>query len=411
MSVQMLSAHSGSKVLTIGFDPMDELRHLSSRKELQCPVCGSVVILRAASVRTPHFAHLPNAVCSAEHFEPETEEHLSGKLLLARWLRDCLPNAEVIVEAYLPQTGQRADVLVRLETPKEGVEGIAFEFQCASLSAEKWKHRHKQYQSQKITDIWILGGSRLSFTTHPSGSGELVTIKTTTLERTLLAEGHPLLFFHSIKTDTEVGKLIRFRPKEPLDLRLPSGSLIRRLLTLSPFPWNLVEGERKPPVLAEPPINAHQSGKVVEQTDEDAVKGEGMREWIQNRYRFDIANLPEVFDAELPHDSAIPCTPRTWRAAVYFRFIHQQVGFNWSHFTVVAWAEANLPQRKPFKRWALQRLLLEVRCLFVAVGFLLPHQKLNLDTIRVTGDLLTIHQFPQREEAERLVRIRLLPEN
>src|SRR5207247_1451574 len=102
---------------------------------LTCPGCGAVVVLHAGAVRAHHFAHLPGAVCNLPQTEPETEEHRAGKLLLARWLRERLPDAEIVVEAYLPETGQRADVLAQLPGRGRNVRRIALEFQCANLSA------------------------------------------------------------------------------------------------------------------------------------------------------------------------------------------------------------------------------------------------------------------------------------
>ena len=160
-----LSAQWGERRVTIGIDAPAELRRLSSARQLTCPGCKATVILHAGSVRTHHFAHLPGAVCTAPLTEPETEEHLSGKLLIARWLHACLPDAQIIVEAHIPETNQRADILVIIPalpipahlTSKVG-QRIAIEYQCANMQAREWQRRHRLYRSIGIQDLWILGG-------------------------------------------------------------------------------------------------------------------------------------------------------------------------------------------------------------------------------------------------------------
>ena len=149
----LLVAHHGKTRVTIGLDAPETLRLLSDARSLTCPGCAGTVILHAGTVRAHHFAHLPGAVCSLPTSEPETEEHRAGKLLLAAWLRSCLPESDVLIEAFLPATRQRADVLVILPDRSR----IALEYQCAQLSAREWRRRHKQYRDAGIRDLWVLG--------------------------------------------------------------------------------------------------------------------------------------------------------------------------------------------------------------------------------------------------------------
>ena len=200
-----LSAQWNHQRVTIGLTPPDELRRLSNARLLTCPGCGSPVILHAGSVRAHHFAHLPGAICSAPQSEPETEEHRAGKLLLAQWLRACLPDADIVVEAHIPETNQRADILVVLSPHQPRLnfnaqtfpirdlaasathapspanaphvqdrthtrfvapvatksQRIAIEYQCANMPAKEWRRRHQLYRNAGIQDLWLLGGSRL----------------------------------------------------------------------------------------------------------------------------------------------------------------------------------------------------------------------------------------------------------
>src|SRR5262249_43142927 len=150
----------------------------------------------------------PGAVCSLPQTEPETEEHRAGKLLLASWLRERLPGTEIVLEAHLPETGQRADVLLIL--PWEGkTRRVALEYQCANLSAREWRRRHRLYRQAGIEDLWLLGGSRLHRETDAEGR---TTLRTGELERALLWDSAPLLFLDSIGEHLPSDSLARFRP-------------------------------------------------------------------------------------------------------------------------------------------------------------------------------------------------------
>src|SRR5919201_2611983 len=108
----MLSADAGGSRVAIGRDPLAELRRLSDGRRLTCPTCGALVVLKAGTVIAPHFAHLPGSVCSHPDAEPESDAHRAGKALLAGWLAACFPEAVITLEAAIPETGQRTDLLL-----------------------------------------------------------------------------------------------------------------------------------------------------------------------------------------------------------------------------------------------------------------------------------------------------------
>lgn len=128
------------------------LKSLSSNKELYCPHCQKNVFFRGGSKRIHHFYHEAHVECSYTG-EPETQEHLSGKLAIYNWLKKQYPNADIALEKRIIKTHQIADVYVDF-----GNEQIfAFEIQCAELSVEKWIERHRLYKLAGIKDIWLFG--------------------------------------------------------------------------------------------------------------------------------------------------------------------------------------------------------------------------------------------------------------
>jgi competence protein CoiA len=125
--------------------------HLISLKKdftFYCPGCKLQVLIKAGSIKIPHFAHLNNSACSVSS-EPESEYHLLGKIKIFQWLQ--LQKLNAVLEAYIPEVNQRADILVKI-----GSRTYAVEFQCSVIPEHDFCKRTEAYIQQNITPIWIL---------------------------------------------------------------------------------------------------------------------------------------------------------------------------------------------------------------------------------------------------------------
>lgn len=111
-----------------------------------CPACEEEVILKSGAIKQAHFAHRSLENCSV-FSENESEEHLSGKLFFAEWCNYYQIPYEI--EAYLPELNQRPDVLIDGQ--------YAIEFQCSSLSIERFCERTQMYQEHGYHVIWVVG--------------------------------------------------------------------------------------------------------------------------------------------------------------------------------------------------------------------------------------------------------------
>lgn len=131
----------------------NELKELRAKQQFLCPACDSKVTLKLGSKRQWHFAHFNHSMCRLS-LEPESPYHLSGKLQLYHWL--VKQNIPVSLEVYLPLIQQRPDLLCKV-----GNQLFAIEFQCSSLSEERYQQRTKGYQQIGIIPIWVIGGNRL----------------------------------------------------------------------------------------------------------------------------------------------------------------------------------------------------------------------------------------------------------
>lgn len=421
-----LAAQWGAIRVTIGLTPPDELRRLSNARLLTCPGCGSSVILHAGTVRAHHFAHLPGAVCTAPQTEPETEEHRAGKLLIAQWLRICLPAADIIVEAHIPETNQRADVLVIVSQQQR----IAIEYQCANMTAREWRRRHELYRSVDIQDLWLLGGSRLLRETAPVSNSNATgqqsnpkpapanislptatpaatILRTHELERGLLWDGAPLLFLDAIGEQLPIAMLARFRPNPDAQAMRPAGRLVTRLLLELPFPFALLDW---PNNLQPDSPNASDKGKGIRGKDttnhQPPATNHQLWNWLAQRHRITPLTLDGFFGLPIKHEAVFACENRAWQAAIYYRFIHRRVEDRWWLAEVETWTRAYLPLTFPVNLKHLQSALAEYQELLAAAGFLSLPRGYNRANATVTADLMTLPAPPDPQETLRLARYR-----
>jgi hypothetical protein len=398
--------------VTIGWDAPELLRDLSDARRLTCPACDATVVLHAGSVRAHHFAHLPGAVCSMPQAEPETEEHRAGKLLLARWLRERLPDAEVTIEAYLPATSQRADILLRTVSRSGEERTVALEYQCANLTAREWQRRHRLYRDSGIEDLWILGGSRCAYVpTAPdslenAGSTEAGrrALRTGELERAMLAAGAPLLFLDAVGTLLPEGTLARFRPAPGAQAVRPDGRLSARPLLGLTFPWGLLDWELT--ASAGQPVAS--AGRADSPRSDAAPRssGEQLWQWLEQRYRVTPASLSPLFGIPAQGQEVVLCEAPLWQAAVYYRFIHQRVGGGWWLQEVETWARAYLPLASPLPIRKLRSALRVLQEFFAAAGLLTLPSGYSRSNARVAADLSTLPAPPDRVDAMRLAGYR-----
>lgn len=144
----------GEKVASLQNDKKF-LRKLSNERKLYCPYCHANLIFHAGTQRIYHFKHY-HSECTFET-EPETVEHLMGKVTIYNWLKGFMvgryPSAIIETEYRIEETNQIADVYFE---PKPNVLFV-FEIQCSPMRIEEWKRRKQLYRNAGITDIWIFG--------------------------------------------------------------------------------------------------------------------------------------------------------------------------------------------------------------------------------------------------------------
>ena len=149
-----IAINSNGKKQFAFHEDKERLYSLAKAKELYCPHCQKNVFFRGGTKKIHHFYHERHVECSFVG-EPETQEHLSGKLAIYNWVKEKYPNAYVALEERIIKTNQIADVYADFGNGHK----FAFEIQCAEQTAEKWLERRKLYAIAGIKDIWLFGAN------------------------------------------------------------------------------------------------------------------------------------------------------------------------------------------------------------------------------------------------------------
>lgn len=113
------------------------------------------MIYRHGLKNRAHFAH--QSVCTYPYYEPETEEHLKGKRLIKKWLESLFPNNVTLMEYYVKDARQRADVMTIFPDGHR----LCVEFQCSVITEETWRKRYAEYKKANISQVWLIGSTLL----------------------------------------------------------------------------------------------------------------------------------------------------------------------------------------------------------------------------------------------------------
>jgi len=146
----MLVAIMDNKYISLTGDySREQLLRLRKQRKFICPQCKSELQLKVGKVKTPHFAHLPDAVCHNLFSEGESETHLLGKLALYDFFKKA--NKNVLLEPYLSTLDQRPDLFVK---DQNGL--YAIEFQCSTIDSDLFLKRNLGYIENGIQPFWLL---------------------------------------------------------------------------------------------------------------------------------------------------------------------------------------------------------------------------------------------------------------
>ncbi|BAU29740.1 uncharacterized protein DUF3895 [Aneurinibacillus soli] len=321
----------------------DWLRQLTNvEKRVICPECKEQMVFRAGRLRRAHFAHQPKVVCTYPYYEPETKEHLEGKLLLYNKLRGLFPKSQVEIEHRIEETNQRSDVIV---IHPDG-EKWAFEFQCYKISGEAWLQRHRLYKKAGIKDFWVLGDSihRYGKTDHEEDKEKHRLVE---LEQVIYKHTAHL---HYINTEQKIFRYIKNGDLDTTLLYYPTELIIPlQNVTINKQRWwsreiellyikeeaerkrkeeeKRQEQERKQTEIEQ----ARQRYKAIVQERRQLTKSMTEKEkmlFLQlcQKHQFTSQNFPGLFHAQTNYSELIATPVQLWKLWIYNEFIYQKRG-------------------------------------------------------------------------------------
>jgi len=145
----MLMAYNELQQIFLPYEYSREaLQRYRRQMKFYCPQCQQPVQLKIGQYNIPHFAHIANSNCERLFAEGESKLHLQGKVQLFEWLKKL--GHTVKLEPYLQKLAQRPDMLLVKERQQ-----IAIEFQCSTISHEKWQLRTSGYEKNFIQPLWL----------------------------------------------------------------------------------------------------------------------------------------------------------------------------------------------------------------------------------------------------------------
>lgn len=180
-----------------------------------CPVCETPVILKAGSVKVPHFSHHHILQCSRYLYKRESLLHLKLKHDLYLELNR---HYDTSMEYYLDSIEQIPDILIE--------RSLALEIQLSRISPELILSRTAGYSKLGIRVIWLLDEKeikqegRFIFLNHfqlSTMTGDIIyTLNTGMLNITAWHIGHTsgLNRFTFKKEQVDLDDLLTFQTKE-----------------------------------------------------------------------------------------------------------------------------------------------------------------------------------------------------
>ena len=156
-----------------------------------CPVCDTPVILKAGSVKVPHFSHHHILNCTRYLYKRESLLHLKLKHDLFLALNK---HSSIAMEYYLSSIEQIPDLLINGD--------LALEIQLSKISADLLVSRTEGYYTLGIKVIWLLDQREIKheglalhlnhFQLAAVTDGTLYSIDIKTLEITAWSIGPPV---------------------------------------------------------------------------------------------------------------------------------------------------------------------------------------------------------------------------
>jgi competence protein CoiA len=328
----------------------EKIRRLCKRGGLWCPECLGPIEFRAGTSKIAHFAHRRGTTCTYSYWEPESEDHIRGKLLLYEWLSQAFPNSQIALEQSIPETKQRSDILVIHPSG----EKIAVEYQCSPIPEDIWQARHSLYKQANIQDLWVIS-SKLKYIVDDETKGYKCYIKKE-FERAIL---NTFSWLSYLDVHSKLFDIIRngtFETKTILSGHAHFDDSLNNIRIKSGEPWsNAMEGyytnnsnleklkhnedlymdckKRLTIVnghlyeIERQELNSHFKelvNKRNQQLEKLSLKETHLFNQLCKKHGYTFKTLPGLFFTQVEHASLIETPSMVWQLWIYDNFIYNQ---------------------------------------------------------------------------------------
>lgn len=152
----MITCKVGSSIVNCheGEYSKSQFKEWSDKDVLRCPVCNGRYEYCHGMIAPQYFRHKDKTECNGLYGEPETPEHIKGKIMIYEWLQKIQKEVGITnlqLESYIKETKQRPDIYFEQKGRR-----YVIEFQCTPISTEYLKRR-ELYKLANINDVWVLG--------------------------------------------------------------------------------------------------------------------------------------------------------------------------------------------------------------------------------------------------------------
>jgi competence CoiA-like predicted nuclease len=153
------NCEDNKRICALDFKDAHEIRAKYNQDTLTCPFCNIFVHPRQREGYLTHFVH--KSLCSTKlAYHPESPEHLLGKEVLFKHLKEQVKeyDVEVQIEYPIPEAGENGRIADVAAIYKTGYV-LIYECQLSAITTDKLEQRTIDYEKEGCEVVWWFGKS------------------------------------------------------------------------------------------------------------------------------------------------------------------------------------------------------------------------------------------------------------
>jgi competence CoiA-like predicted nuclease len=146
------------RICALDFKDAHEIRSKYNKGTLTCPFCKQLIHPRQREGYLTHFVHKSRQCSTKLEHHPESIEHLLGKEILSKHIKEQVKEyeVEVQIEYPIPEAGENGRIADVAAIYKTGYI-LIYECQLAAITTNKLEQRTIDYEKEGCEVIWWFG--------------------------------------------------------------------------------------------------------------------------------------------------------------------------------------------------------------------------------------------------------------